>query len=635
MTEELNPHQLAAVEHKGGPLLIDAGAGCGKTRTLMYRLVYLVRKQGVAPGHILAVTFTNRAAAEMQSRILRLLPAEEARELTICTFHRLACRLLREELGRVGADPCFRLLGPGEQVRLFRQAVSGIARGSSVARLLDAVLRAKGRLEAPENMDETTRRAYAAYQAALSAQGALDLDDLILKAADLLEQEPRVLARVRQRYQHILIDEYQDINPAQYRLVRLLAGEGENLCAIGDADQAIYGFRGADVRVFLNFQQDFPGARLIQLERNYRSTGNILRAAHGVIQKSRLRLPKRLWTTAPEGAPVYLWVVRDEYEEARLLVQEIQRRVGGMSFQEIYRQEAQVPSRPFSDFAILFRLHFQAKVLSEALERAGLPYQLAGGKQSTAYLELKAWLQLILHPGDQGLLQRLLPPVLSPQAKEAFQRKQRQAEASGSRLWDLLVTHQTENPELGQVVAALYACCALAGQLSARELLERLSAEEKLPLGNLLKEAQPAWQSLPALIRGGGLAELIDDLTLLSEADEYISRTEAVTLLTLHAAKGLEFPVVFLVGAEEGLIPYTEGKDYSPEEERRLFYVGMTRACQELHIFSAQQRTIYGQRQNRRPSPYLADIPQHTLKKMAPTHPAKPKPKADSQLSLW
>ena len=594
LLSDLNPEQREAASVTDGPVLIVAGAGTGKTRTLVHRLAHMVRDRGIPARNLLAVTFTNKAAGEMQERVDRLLPDGRSAGATVCTFHALCAQVLRKEIRRLGFEPSFDVLDKPEQRALLGQALSTAGKPAMAqAELLDAISLAKSRNERPEDCAQNdVAQAYAAYQRMLRERGALDFGDLILHTIDLLEEFPEVLEFYRDRFTHILVDEYQDISPAQYRLIQLLAGGRRNLCAVGDADQAIYAFRGASVGIFLDFQRDYPDARVVRLERSYRSTRPILAAAQAVIEKSPERLTKSLAAERGDGPRVRIVQTRDDRDEARFCLNEIKHIIGGTSFTETdadrFDRDAEA-NWGFSDFAVLFRTNAQGHLLAEEFRRAGVPHQFVGERKPTDYPEV------------QELMQHLRPLV--------------EPEPSAER----------------------------DGRTPVHELLRRLVAgmglKERCEDG--ADEATDAYDRVLLLIQmasrfarlppGEALAAFWEELTTCSEQDALDDRADKVALLTLHAAKGLEFPVVFIAGVEEGLLPcaHSEGALTEKEvgEERRLFYVGMTRPRDRLYLVHARSRQVYGERQARSPSPFLADIPDDLLEKVDQTQTDASKPR--------
>jgi DNA helicase-2/ATP-dependent DNA helicase PcrA len=527
----LNEFQERAARTTGGPLLVVAGPGTGKTLTIVCRIAHLIR-QGVRPESILAVTFTNRAAREMKERAEELI-GRDAANIFIGTFHLLGLRVIRD-----GRRNEFIVYSRDEQIELLKSVLEISAK--KARQVAEKISRVQNFLE---EMDAETHRKYEIYRSAMRQRNAYDFDDLIRIPIDMLENSEELKKKYEDKFTYIIVDEYQDINPAQYRFLKLLAVNTPNICAVGDADQAIYAFRGADLRSFLNFEKDFPGATKITLSENYRSTGIVLNAAEGVIKNNRGRFDKKLVPTRGKGTPVMVISVPDERAEGAAIIREIEERIGGTSHYQMERgnvaRGGSERSFRFSDFAVIFRTNAQAKALEEEFSASGIPYQFIGRKTRA-------------------------------QMKEAE-----------------------------ETIAYLRS-------------LTRLEAVPHMTTG----DPQAA--------------------KLLGPADFFDPRSDAVTLMTLHMAKGLEFPVVFITGCEDGLIPYTLLKDCAEiEEERRLFYVGMTRAKDELFILSSRKRFLYGQWLQTVPSPFLAEIPEALVQRMVVPDRVKQQKKQDRQLGLF
>lgn len=590
----LNPAQREAVLCTDRPLVIVAGPGTGKTRTLTTRIAYLVRVLGVAPESILAITFTNKAAGEMATRLTALLGAETTARLTIKTFHAFGAQVLRQWAALVGLDPHFVILTEDER-REWLTRCRPDRSAEAVAALLEQITVAKNRLVSPEAgattgseevgfaADPDFMAAYRDYQAELRRHGAVDFDDLVFLTVRLLEEHPDVLAALQARYRWIAVDEYQDINLAQYRLLRLLTTDGANLCVIGDPNQAIYGFRGADHRYFLRFTEDYPQARQLVLEQNYRSTQLILDAAGQVIAREAPWQSPRLWSEFTDTVRVTVHAAVTERAEAEFVVRQIEGMLGGSSYFALDSGRAtghEATAQGFADFAVLYRVHGQSQALVEAFERAGFPYQVVGKTPLTAYRVVQ-------------------------EALERLRRLERDAARSDSA--------------------------------SVAESLERIAAD--LDRGRLSAADRERLQQLVrrSLDFGADLQAFLEAMALYTEADAYDPRADRVTLMTLHAAKGLEFPVVFIVGCEEGLLPYLrEGKMTDVAEERRLFYVGMTRARRRLILTYARSRFLFGQQLRPQPSRFLDDIAAALKQLERDDRPSRPpsRPVAE-QLSLF
>ncbi|MCC6167274.1 MAG: UvrD-helicase domain-containing protein [Caldilineaceae bacterium] len=653
----LNPDQAAAVACVDAPLLIAAGPGTGKTRTLTVRLAHLVADHGVDPASMLAITFTNKAAEEMAERLDDLL-GPRAAAMTVQTFHAFGLYLLHTYGAQIGLPQPFVLLGEEDRRGLLARACSGLNEPQIGAALI-GISAAKNRLLPPAAPEVTQLIAeldlpaiYTAYQNALAAAHAVDFDDLLMLPVQLLETQPAVRAAVQARYRWISVDEYQDVNLAQVRLLRLLAAGGANLCAIGDPDQAIYGFRGADHRYFLSFQAEYPGARVVQLRQSYRSPQALLDAAGQVIAHNPDRAALRLWSDFAGAVKLDTYQASTDRAEAEYVVHRIEQMVGGTSYfsldsGRVDARGAEAAARSFGDFAVLYRLNAQARPLEEAFARSGIPYQIVGQAPLTAYREIRGVLALLwLHryPQAGAHLHTLLGTGRSALDPAAIDR---------IAVW-LAAT------EAGSRAAHLPALGGIAARGRAR--VERLAAfwDEAARLGapaveELVRRGQALWAELEpdapgaaqeeraglllrrAAAYGDRLDVFLEEMTLQREQDGYDPRAGRVALMTLHAAKGLEFPVVFIVGCEEGLLPYLPaGRSADLEEERRLFYVGMTRAREKLILTSAARRFLFGQSMTPPVSRFVGDIAA-ALREVQTQAPRPPKPdKAeDYQLKLF
>ena len=693
--DRLNPEQRQAVTAPDGTILIVAGPGTGKTYTLTCRIAYLIREQGVSPGGILAVTFTNKAAEEMADRLDRLLNEPgEARSLTIRTFHALGLEVLRAEADRIGRTSNFTIYDDEERLGLIRALESGPSAREARA-LLDRISEAKrdlvrpGDLEGPDGApagdvasdsdDGVFVQAYRAYQEALRRSDAVDFDDLIGLVVRLFESDPEVLARYRDRFRAIFIDEYQDINRAQYRLVRLLAPDRPNLCAIGDPDQAIYGFRGAEVAYFHRFAEDFPEARVIRLDRSYRSTETILGASSEVIEgagrtaegeetgegdgreEAAPSRPGRVWSGIEGEGRIHILRAPTDRAEAEFVVHQIERALGGTSHFSLdsgrLDSAESAGGGSFSDFAVLYRLGAQAAALVEAFQRSGIPYQRIGTEGPLASGEARAVLALLrlFHnpaseldlvrtlrlrggSGDRSVLGAFASAGAGDGPGPLSERLEAAAAADGLRqadrgaLADLVRTmHALESAAPGPGLADLIgtACDAARGE----------DGEDRQ--GHNPEKISAVREALLSCARacGDDLGSFLSSAALRSGLDTYDPRAERVVLMTLHASKGLEFPVVFIVGCEDGILPYRRpGEELSTEafeEERRLLYVGMTRAMSRLYLCSSRSRALYGERREPPESPFLADI-RDELKEAAKAGGKRRRPKVpDTQMDLF
>lgn len=636
LTDDLNPQQRQAVTHSEGPLLVFAGAGTGKTRVLTRRIAYLVRERAVAPWSILAVTFTNKAAGEMRERV-EVLSGRQGQGMWIGTFHAMCARLLRAEGERMGIPRDFSIYDAGDQEALMKQvADSLLLNGQDPSfkprALLAEVSRAKNELLGPRDYERTAAdsrersiaHAYAYYQRMLAESHALDFDDLIMRAVDLFREHPDVLERYRSRFRHVLVDEYQDINFAQYKLIKMLAEAHRNITVVGDDDQSIYRWRGADVRLMLQFEKDFPGATVVKLEQNYRSTQAILDAANEVIRRNSHRSEKRLFSELGHGDRIRVYHALSEREEAAWVVSRIAADAGA--------------GHPLGSFAVLFRTNAQSRALEEAFNDAGIPYQLVGGQRFYERKEIRdivAYLRVLTNPYDNVSLLRIINTPTRGIGARAIERLGAVAEASGLPLLGAALRAEQYAAELGRSTAAVVRFGALmqqmidrAAEASADELIREVlirSGYEQSLVAERSAEAEGRLENVRELISAAAvfaersedrsLTAFLEHVSLVSDVDAMSEQGQLVTLMTLHAAKGLEFPTVFMVGMEEGLFPHgrSTSDPLALEEERRLCYVGMTRAQRRLYLTHAAERMQFGELQRNVPSRFLSEIPQHLV----------------------
>jgi DNA helicase-2/ATP-dependent DNA helicase PcrA len=634
LMHNLNPRQKEAVLHGEGPLLILAGAGSGKTRVIVHRIVHLIRKQGVSPRSILAVTFTNKAAAEMKDRVEKLLAGGEVP--LISTFHSSCVRILRREIHYLGYSANFAIYDDKDAERLLKDIIreQGLDEKKFPPRMFAAAIDdCKNSGKVPEDLPtgdpvaDTIARVYAAYQERLRRCNALDFGDLIMLTVRLFESHPEILKHYQERFQWILVDEYQDTNPIQYRLVRLLAGERMNLCVVGDDDQSIYRWRGADIRNILDFEKDFPGVMVVKLEQNYRSTQTILTAAGKVVEKNRGRKGKTLWTENPAGDRIVHRRLDTEREEARFVSREIER----------YLHKGGAPA----GIAVFYRTNAQSRVLEDALMGAGVSYHMVGGMRFYERMEIKdilAYLKSLDNPADEVSLKRIIntPPrgiggatfdkVADLAASQNIPFIQALREAAAGNLLS-----KGPRTKLAEFVALMDGFAALVGILALPELAARIikesgyearlkeerTEEAKDRLDNL-RELLAALDDFERTGEEKGLSAFLEQVALISDMGRGERNRESVTLMTLHAAKGLEFPLVFMTGMEERLFPHVRALDdpEQMEEERRLCYVGMTRARERLYLTNARRRHFYGQEQFNSPSRFLEDIPKELLEEL-------------------
>jgi DNA helicase-2/ATP-dependent DNA helicase PcrA len=627
---DLNPAQREAVLTTEGPLLVIAGAGSGKTRVLTHRVAHLLATQGVKPNEILAITFTNKAAGEMRVRLERML-GPIARAIWILTFHAACGRILRREAQRLGYRSNFTIYDHADQVRLVKQCLEELERDPKrfTPRGIHSVIsREKNNLVGPTAFrervssfyDQTVADVYELYQRRLFTSNAVDFDDLLYLTVDVLERFPEAQERWRKAFRYILVDEYQDTNHAQYRLLQLLASGHRNLCAVGDPDQSIYAFRGADIRNILDFERDFPGTRTIALEQNYRSTNAILRAANGVIENNRERKPKHLFSDLGEGEPVEAIEVEDEHAEARFVAARVAALVEeGFSGSEI---------------AVFYRMNAQSRVLEDVLVRQGVAYQVIGGPRFYERAEIKdliAYLQVLDNPADAVSLMRIANRPRRGIGDSSIARLVTFADAQAIWLYHALARAD----EAGVGAAPLKSVRALntllqslsaqAQELSVPELVERV-LEQSGYLAALEAErtieAQGRIENLQELVGVAreyqenasepSLSSFLQEISLYSDQDAIRGDDSLVTLMTLHNAKGLEFRAVFVIGMEEGLFPHARAiEEQGIEEERRLCYVGLTRAQERLCLTHASSRMLFGNRAYNLPSRFLDELPEH------------------------
>lgn len=625
----LNAEQQRAAESTEGPLLILAGAGSGKTKTLTHRIAYLLASGKATPFNILAVTFTNKAAGEMRSRVARLLGQSDNRSFMpyMGTFHSICVRLLRQDGEHIGIARNFVIWDEGDRQAAIKQASkqTGVDEKSFPPRLLTSLISgAKNEMISPQEFAATaeyspaTRAAakvYPVYETMLKDASALDFDDLISRAVAMLSTQEPSRRKWQAQFKYVMIDEYQDTNTAQYKLVRLLTGPHKNIAVVGDDWQSIYSWRGADFRNILNFEKDYPDCTVIKLEQNYRSTKNILEAAHNVISKNSLRSEKKLWTSSGAGSPVQILQVSSERGEAETIVRRI-------------RGAVDMRARSYKDFAILYRTNAQSRTLEEVFVHYGIPYRIVGGVRFYDRKEVKdilAYLRLIYQPEDTASFERIVNVPTRG--------------IGGKSLLSFHTWRRDNNLSLQEALAKVSDCSnitpkARAGFKDLADIITsfRSQMDELMPsslidsllrrLGYLdfLRDGTPQGEARVENVRellsaaseyaDAGLSGFLEEVSLVSDIDTADLGSDAVILMTLHAAKGLEFPVVFITGLEETILPHSRAL-YEPaemEEERRLMYVGMTRAREELYLSYAAERTLYGGRQHNPPSRFLSDI---------------------------
>ena len=627
----LNPAQREAVEAPDGPLLIFAGAGSGKTRVLTHRIAHVIATRGIRPQEVLAVTFTNKAAREMRGRVEVLLGASVT-GMWLGTFHAIGARLLRRDGDAADIPSNFVIYDEADRLAAMRRAMQAIGvddKRFAPAKVVHSISAAKNELldatgyaaQASGFWELEVARIYRAYDQEMAAASALDFDDLLMRTVQLLRDVPPVLEHYRQLWRHIFVDEYQDTNHAQYMMVSLLAAVHRNLTVVGDDDQSVFGWRGADIRNILDFRRDYPDARVVTLEQNYRSTQAILDTAHAVIRVNEDRAAKRLWTERSGGEPVRLIPVYDEREEALAVCGEVERLIGTQGYS-------------LADFAVLYRTNAQSRAFEDVFVRRGIPYKLVGGVRFYDRKEIKdvlAYLRLALNPRDSVAFSRV---VNVPRRKigdhtvaelERIARRRRIAPLEAA---EHLEGEQALGPAAAQALTAFAALidrfAGLSGQLPLPRLVERIVDETgyRAMLLADVKDGEDRWANVTELIGYSeeyadvpppdGLHQFLENVALVSDVDSLDESKGGVTLITLHQVKGLEFPVVFLTGLEEGLLPHLRALEEGDEgiaEERRLAYVGVTRAQHRLYLLHAFRRHLYGSAQLAQASRFLGDIP--------------------------
>ncbi len=634
---ELNPAQKAAVEAINGPVLILAGPGSGKTRVITHRVAYLIRVVGVNPRRIMAVTFTNKAAREMEERLNRLV-SSSVKDLTLGTFHAICARILRQDGRAIGIDKKFVIYDDDDQISLLKRSLQDLALDPKqfAPRALQTVISsAKSQMLLPSDLpgksyfEEVTRRVYERYQELLAASSALDFDDLLLKAVLLFRQNPEILSKYQSRYLHIQVDEFQDTNLVQYELIKLLAGKYRNICVVGDPDQSIYSWRSADIRNILNFEKDFPDAKVVLLEQNYRSTQLILDAASHVISANKQRKPKDLWTENEKGIPPAVIETYTEEEEAQYVVNEIDNLV----------RSGEVKS---GDCAVMFRTNAQSRALEEAFIRYGMPYKLVAGTRFYERREVKdiiAYLRLIQNPNDAVSLRRVINVPQRGIGERSLDELSHWAQEQGVGEYQALKLLAESSDSGAELPFSVRTVKALAGfAVMLEKLIERSRELDLVALFDLVVESSGYKQYITGLVDGEerwenvlelrgvaqdykdlkpgeGLTTFLEGVALVSDVDDLPEKLDTVTLITLHQAKGLEFPVVFIVGMEDGIIPHYKSIDDPAqlEEERRLCYVGITRAKKKVYLVRAFRRHLMGSSAVNKPSRFLLDIPSHLI----------------------
>ena len=643
----MNPRQKEAVMHTEGPLLLMAGAGSGKTRVLTHRIAYLIEEKNVNPWNILAITFTNKAAREMKERVNQLL-GSGGEDVWVSTFHSMCVRILRRDVDQIGYSRNFTIIDTSEQNTLMKRVLKELnidPKKYDPRSILGAISNAKNELLTPadyENQqgslfEQIVGRCYALYQKELRNNQCMDFDDLIMNTIRLFKENEDALQFYQRKFHYIHVDEYQDTNHAQYTLVNLLAGRFKNLCVVGDADQSIYGWRGANMQNILDFEKDYPDAAVILLEQNYRSTQTILNAANQVIKNNRNRPDKNLWTENRAGEKITYYRGDSERDEARFIVSEMQKQIADKG-------------RKFGDFAVLYRTNAQSRVIEEMLLKANVPYTMVGGRKFYDRKEIRdilAYLSAIANPSDSLSLERI---INVPKRGIGATSVEKLREFASLHEWSLLEAAMNVDlanisgkagKELGSFGMMMDQFAQMIPYLSVteltKEILDKTGYKQDLINQNNL-ESQSRLENLEEFLTvtqefdkrfeaqneddadapEEKLTVFLNDLALLSDVDSYEEESSQVTLMTLHAAKGLEFPVVFLIGLEENIFPLSRAlmEESELEEERRLAYVGITRAEEELFLTNAFSRTLYGRTQYNRPSRFVEEIEQDLLQSL-------------------
>lgn len=633
----MNDKQTEAVLQTEGPLLVLAGAGSGKTRVLTHRVAYLIEHNNVMPWRILAITFTNKAAKEMRERVIKLL-GPDGNDVWVSTFHALCVRILRRDADKLGYNRAFTIADPGEQRTLIKRVLQQQnldIKKFDPRSVLGAISNAKNALQTPAMMREaagnpfetTVATVYESYQRELQANQAMDFDDLIMLTIKLFNQDADVLGYYQDKFQYIHVDEYQDTNDAQYTLVNLLAKKHGNLCVVGDGDQSIYGWRGANMENILNFEHDYPDAHVTLLEQNYRSTKTILQAANDVIQRNVNRKKKDLWTDNAEGEPISYYRGQNENDEAHYVVAKIQ-------------EEREQNHHDYGDFAILYRTNAQSRVIEETLVKANIPYTMVGGHKFYDRKEIRdvlAYLILVANPADSMSLERIINEPKRGIGATSVEKLRDFAEMNdwteleatqnislattlGARVrtamekFGLTLKHVQDRAATMSVSDMTSELLDQTGYMAALKASKNLEAETRIEnieeFLSVTQKFDDDWDNADHDETEDRLVEFLADLALVSAQDDVEEEPAEVTLMTLHAAKGLEFPVIFLMGLEEGIFPLSRAmlEDDELEEERRLAYVGITRAQEKLYLTNAYSRMLYGRRQTNPQSRFVTEI---------------------------
>ncbi len=631
LLEELNPKQREAVKYTQGPCLVIAGAGSGKTKVLTYKIAYLMSENNVKPWNILAITFTNKAANEMKERVQALV-GDAINDIWLGTFHSICVRILRKFIDRIGYDTSFVIFDSSDQKTLVKNCLKELNIDSKLfteKSLLTDISNAKNEMLTPEQYcekysgdyrKEVTGKVYTLYQKRLKDNNAVDFDDIINFTIKILTDNPDVLTYYSEKFQYVLVDEYQDTNKAQFTLVTLLASKYGNITAVGDNDQGIYSFRGADISNILNFEKDFPGTKIVKLEQNYRCTGNILKAANAVIKHNENKYEKKLWTENDDGELPYIYCGDDEYQEANFIVEKLNH----LRREEYYK---------YSDFVVLYRMNSQSRAIEDILRREDIPYKIVGGLKFYERKEIKdtiAYLRLINNQSDNLSLTRIINEPKRGIGKTSLDNIENMAIENETSMYEIIKNADKYIPRIYsntrsfiEVIEELKSLDLSVSEL-IKTVLNKSGYTQSLKDENTV-EAETRIENIEEFLTVAiefekesadkSLNEFLQSISLSSDTDKLEDTDDMVTLMTLHSAKGLEYPVVFLVGMEEGIFPGYKSMDNPQdlEEERRLFYVGITRAKQSLFLSFAKKRTIFGSTSYNPPSRFVKEIPKDLL----------------------
>lgn len=630
LMQDLNPQQKEALKHTDGPLLVLAGAGSGKTKVITHKYAYYVKVGKTSPESILTATFTNKAANEMKDRIHHLV-GKEIKQAWIGTLHSQCGRILRKEIKALGYSPHFSIYDEDDRCNLIRHILKEFKIYEALYKGVSTRINfLKASLVGPEDFlssgdgfgfDEKLAKVYVRYQDELKRSDAVDFDDLIMLTVELFKEHPEVLRKYQSMFSYILVDEFQDLNFAQYQFIRLLAMANKNICAVGDDDQSIYRFRGADVHNILNFEKDFPGTKVVRLERNYRSTQNILDVSNAVISMNTNRKDKKLWTERGRGEKVHFCWLNNEEEEARHIAKIIK---------ELFLKGAFA----YKDVGILYRVNLQSRAIEDSLRETGLPYHIVGGVSFYQRKEVKdiiAYARLVLNHGDNVSLRRIINCPPRGIGVATLSKIENEARKKSACLYDTLKASLRSNGIVTTTrdkingFVGLVEKLSSAAHASAADLMKAV-VEKTGYLTGLDEDRKQNVNELIVSSEGKDARDFIDKVSLLTNLDESAGEKNQISLMTLHNAKGLEFPVVFVTGLEEGILPYfkANGNEDEISEERRLFYVGMTRAKDLLLLTGARRRRLYARIQDQEPSRFLRDMPKsycQWIEKVADPHP--------------